>query len=91
MTDRVMKFFEECGDQAGDIIIKTDQEAAITYFVRNVVTERGNVVERAVQTVEGQIRVMKIAGSFGHPGGCWSECRDGVTVSSWSDMFWLKS
>ena len=29
MTDRVMKFFEECGDQAGYIIIKTDQEAAI--------------------------------------------------------------
>ena len=81
MTDRVMKFFEECGDQAGDIIIKTDQEAAITYLVRSIVTERGNeigcrtiveespigshasngIVERAVQTVEGQIRVMKIA------------------------------
>ena len=76
-----MKFFEECGDQAGDIIIKTDQEAAITYLMRSIVTERGNeigcrtiveespigshasngIVERAVQTVEGHIRVMKIA------------------------------
>ena len=25
MTDRVMKFLEECGDQVGDIIITTDQ------------------------------------------------------------------
>ena len=33
MTDRVMKFFEECGDQAGDMIIKTDQEVAIAYLV----------------------------------------------------------
>ena len=78
MTDRVMKFFEECGDQAGDIIIKTEQEAAIACLVRSIVTERGNeigrrkespvgihasyvIVKRAVQTVEGQVRVMKIA------------------------------
>ena len=40
MTDRVMKFFEDCGDQAGDILIKTDQEAAIAYLVRSIVTER---------------------------------------------------
>ena len=40
MMDRVMKFLEECGDQAGDIVIKTDQEAAIKYIVRSVVIER---------------------------------------------------
>ena len=80
-ADKVLAFMAECGDQSGDVVIKTDQEAAITYLVKDIVAERGNepgcrtiveeslvassgsngIVERAVQTVEGQIRVMKLA------------------------------
>ena len=81
MADRVMNFIAECGSQSGDIIIKTDQEAAIGILVKDIVFERGDekgcrtiveqspvassssdgLAERAVQTIEGQIRVMKLA------------------------------
>ena len=44
MAGSVTKFFGECGDQAGDIIIKTDQEAAIAYLARSIVTERGSEI-----------------------------------------------
>ena len=80
-ADKVMEFMAECGCQSGDVIVKTDQEAAIKYLVKDIVLERGDekgcrtiveespvgssgsngVVERAVQAVEGQIRVMKLA------------------------------
>jgi hypothetical protein len=80
-ADKVMEFLAECGNMAGDIIIKSDQEAAIAYLIKDIVLERGDekgcrtiveespvgssgsngIVERAVQTVEGQIRVMKLA------------------------------
>ena len=76
-----MEFISECGDLKGDILIKTDQEAAIKYLAKDIVLERGNepgcrtiveespvgssgsngVVERAVQSVEGQIRALKLA------------------------------
>ncbi len=39
-ADRVMELLVECGNQSGDI--KTDQEAAIAYLVRNIVMERGD-------------------------------------------------
>jgi hypothetical protein len=81
VADKVMEFLAECGNQSGDIIVKSDQEPAIAYLVKDIVAERGNeagcrtiveespvrshgsngVVERAVQTIEGQIRVMKLA------------------------------
>jgi hypothetical protein len=80
-ADKVMDFLAECGNQSGDVIIKTDQEAAIAYLVKDIVGERGDekgcrtiveespvkssgsngIVERAVQSIEGQIRVMKLA------------------------------
>jgi hypothetical protein len=42
VADKVMEFLAECGDQAGDIVIKTDQEPAIKYLVKDIVFERGN-------------------------------------------------
>ena len=80
-ADKVMEFIAECGNSSGDIIVKTDQEAAIAYLVKDIVLERGDekgcrtiveespveskgsngVVERAVQAIEGQVRVLKLA------------------------------
>ena len=76
-----MEYFGECGNQFGDIIVKTDQEPAIKCLVKDIVLERGEelgnktiveespvgskgsngVAERAVQEVEGQLRVLKLA------------------------------
>ena len=81
MTDRVMKFFEECDDQAGDIISQDGPGGGDCVLREEHREERGNetgcrttveespvgshasngIVERAVQTVGGQIRVMKFA------------------------------
>jgi hypothetical protein len=81
VADKCLEFFAECGSRSGDIIVKTDQEPAIAFLVKDLVAERGDekgsrtivehspiassgsngVVERAVQTVEGQIRVLKLA------------------------------
>jgi hypothetical protein len=80
VSDKVMEFFAECGCTSGDVIVKSDQEAAIAYLVKDIVFERGDeqgcrtiveespvqssgsngVVERAVQTIEGQVRVLKL-------------------------------
>ena len=77
-ADKVVEYIGECGDAAADIIVKTDQEPAIEYLVKDIVLERGpnktivectpvgskgsnGVVERAVQEIEGQVRVMKLA------------------------------
>jgi hypothetical protein len=81
VADRCLEFFAECGCRNGDIILKTDQEPAIAFLIKDLVAERGDeqgcrtlveqspvgssgsngVVERAVQTVEGQVRVLKLA------------------------------
>lgn len=81
VADRCLEFFVECGFRTGDIVLKTDQEPAIKYLVKDLVAERGSepghrtlveespvqssgsngVVERAVQSIEGQIRVLKMA------------------------------
>ena len=37
-----MDFLSECGCRSGDIIIKSDQEAAIAYLVKDIVLERGD-------------------------------------------------
>ena len=71
MTDRVMKFFEECGDQAGDIIIKTDQEAAITYLVRSIVTERGNEIGCRTIVEEFRSAAMQAMASWRGPFRPW--------------------
>ena len=96
VADKCMDFFVECGCRSGDIIIKTDQEPAIAFLVKDLVLERGDepgcrtlveqspvgssgsngVVERAVQTIEGQIRVMNLA----------LESRLGVTVSAGANV-----
>ena len=80
-ADKCLDFFAECGSRNGDIVLKSDQEPAIAYLVKDLVLERGDekgsrtiveespvgssgsngVVERAVQTVEGQIRVLRFA------------------------------
>ena len=48
-ADRAMEFITECGNESGDIIIKTDQEAAIKYLVKALVTERGD--EKGSRTI----------------------------------------
>ena len=80
-VDKALDLMIECGSGCGDVIVKTDQEPAIEYLVKDIVEARGDekgsrtiveespvkskgnngVVERAVQTIEGQIRVMKLA------------------------------
>ena len=40
-ADKVIEFIAECGNSSGDIIVKTDQEAAIAYLVKDIVLERG--------------------------------------------------
>ena len=75
-ADKVVEFIAECGDAGGDIIIKTDQEASIKALVRDIVDigkrtiveeapkgSKGSngIVERGVQTMEGQLRVLKSA------------------------------
>ena len=80
-VDKMLYFMAECGSQSGDVIIKTDQEPAIEYLMKDIVEARGNekgcrtiveeslvkskgsngIVEGAVQAIEGQIRVMKLA------------------------------
>ena len=80
-VDRALDFMEECGSRSRYIIVKTDQEPAIEYLVKDIAEARGDekgsrtiveelpvrskgsngIVERAVQTIEGQIRVMKLA------------------------------
>ena len=80
-ADKVLDYLAECGNQFGDIIVKTDQEPAIKCLVKDLVLERGEelgsktiveespvgskgsngLAERAVQEVEGQLRVMKLA------------------------------
>jgi hypothetical protein len=81
VADKCLDFFVECGFRSGDIVIKTDQEPAIKFLVKDLVAERGSepghrtlveespvqssgsngVVERAVQTIEGQVRVLKLS------------------------------
>ena len=48
-ADKVLEFLAECGHQAGDIIIKTDQENAINFLVKDIVLERGD--ERGCRTI----------------------------------------
>ena len=48
-ADKVMEFLAECGSQSGDIIVKTDQEAAIAYLVKDIVLERGD--EKGCRTI----------------------------------------
>ena len=81
VADQVWDFIAECGYKSEDIVLKTDQEPAIKYLVKDMVLERGDepgcrtllgespvgssgsngVVGRAVQTIEGQVRVLKMA------------------------------
>ena len=48
-TDKVLEFIAECGNQSGDIIVKSDQEAAIGYLIKDLVMERGD--EKGCRTI----------------------------------------
>ena len=48
-VDKVLEFIAECGNQSGDIIVKSDQEAAIGYLVKDLVLERGE--EKGCRTI----------------------------------------
>ena len=41
-ADRCLEFFAECGYKTGDIVLKTDQENAIKFLVKDLVAERGS-------------------------------------------------
>ena len=56
-ADRAMEFITECGNESGDIIIKTDQEAAIKYLVKALVTERRD--EKGSRTIVEETPVGK--------------------------------
>lgn len=80
VSSRVLAFLKEVGIEAGDVIVKSDQEPAIMSLVDTIgrlkVAKGGRwiveaspvgshasngVVERAIQSVQGQVRVMKDA------------------------------
>jgi hypothetical protein len=42
VADRCLEFFAECGFRTGDIVIKSDQEAAIKLLVKDLAAERGS-------------------------------------------------
>jgi hypothetical protein len=42
VADRCLDFFVVCGFSTGDTVIKTDQEPAIKYLVRDLVAARGS-------------------------------------------------
>ena len=46
VANRVLAFFKECGCEAGDIIIKADQEAAVVALLEKVARSRAEKRER---------------------------------------------
>ena len=77
-VDKALEFMEEVGDMTSKVIVKTDQEPSIQYFVKDLIDSRtqgqtvveespvkssgsNGVVERGVQILEGQLRVMLLA------------------------------
>ena len=77
-VDKAIEFMEEIGDHTGKVILKTDQEPSIQYFVKDLIDSRpagqtvieespvkssgsNGVVERSVQGIEGQLRVILLA------------------------------
>ena len=42
-TDKCLEFVEESGDRQGDIIVKSDQEASVEYWIKDVASERKKV------------------------------------------------
>ena len=77
-VDKALQFMEEVGDTTSKIIVKTDQEPSIQYFVKDLIESRpqgqtvieespvkssgsNGIVERGVQVLEGQLRVMLLA------------------------------
>ncbi len=74
-VDKAMDFIKEVGDSSCKIIIKSDQEPSMEYFIKDLIAARedgrtcveespvrssgsNGLVERGVQGVEGQIRVL---------------------------------
>ena len=77
-VDKALQFMEEVGDTTSKVIVKTDQEPSIQYFVKDLIESRpqgqtvieespvkssgsNGIVERGVQVLEGQLRVMLLA------------------------------
>ena len=81
IASRVLAFFRECGCEAGDIVVKTDQEPAMVSLTTEMTrlrsgkhvgrmimensvkgdSQSNGMIERAVQSVEGIVRVMRSA------------------------------
>ena len=49
-------FIEECGDAATDIIVKADQEPAITILMKDLMEERGDVKGRRTVLEEAPVK-----------------------------------
>ena len=77
-VDKALNLLEEVGDMTSKVIVKTDQEPSIQYFVKDLIESRpqgqtvieespvkssgsNGVVERGVQVLEGQLRIMLLA------------------------------
>ena len=48
-VDKALEFIAECGCQSGDIIVKSDQEPAIEYLIKDIVHARGD--EKGSRTI----------------------------------------
>ena len=77
-VDKAIEYMEESGDQLGKVIVKTDQEPSIQYFVKDLIESSpegqtiveespvkssgsNGIVEKGVQGIEGQLRVILLA------------------------------
>ena len=81
-VDKCLEFIEENGDGEGDILVKTDQEPAIQYLIKELVEARAdgkrwlkNLRLKAVEATEWQN--VECRNSKGRLERCLSVCKNG--------------
>ena len=55
-AQKIMELIQECGDGATDIIVKSDQEPAITILMKDLMEERGDVKGRRTILEESPVK-----------------------------------
>ena len=55
-AQKILEFIEECGDSATDIIVKSDQEPAITILMKDLMEERGDLKGRRTILEEAPVK-----------------------------------
>ena len=68
----VIELINECGDKGRDIILETDQEAVIKFFVDDVYVNRTGAPNRQGVRAEGEQRVKRDCGVGGAVRGPFS-------------------